>query len=723
VNRYVTSKVILLPSLVDCNNFVALIRFNARDAQFDPWSSSSKMTVKKSSNRVACSCLTLFWPGEILCPVVCVRPTAIHLPIFALWPLLFLCLLNAPSSAQMSEQMQKMYSVRQTSAMTAYDTAPNTALIVFHVFADEKPVHLDRSARLELGNLANHLGVFLIVPNHEDAVFPNLIPGKYDITVTAVGYLSAHQELNVISPATEHVDIVLQRDPSAVALNEASGLMPRKAKKEANRAVSLLKSGELESAHKHLETAYRLAPSNADLNFLLGYVHFKHKDYAQAGTYLHTAALLSPHSAQTLTLLGRTNLLRENYPAARSALEQAVLVDGEDWLPHDLLADTYFHQKEYSKARDEAQIAIAKGARYGKNAAGPAELVLGQALIALGHKEDGIQELEAFLKKSAQNPTAAQVRTLIANLKTSDSTSAQDRASVGSEFNSRGVDSLGTVPEPSLSMQTWRPPDIDDAKPAVSAGAACPSPQVLAQAGEKVQELVQDVTRFAADEDLFHQSLDGAGLSTHAETRKYDYVAALSRQSGNVFIQEYRSDKVPQAGSPDGLASAGFAILALVFHPDMQGDFDFDCEGKGDWRGQPSWLVHFRQRADRPNHMHGYSLGGKFFRVDLKGRAWISVDKFQILRIEADMVNPMREFQLLSEHQTVEYGPVPFARKNTSLWLPKSAEIYFDFRKHHYYRHHTFDHYMLFDVDAQEKDKAPRSTITNDTSSKDKVSY
>ena len=235
--------------------------------------------------------------------------------------------------------------------------------------------------------------------------------------------------------------------------------------------------------------------------------------------------------------------------------------------------------------------------------------------------------------------------------------------------------------------------------------------------------MVQDVTRFAADEDLFHQSLDGAGLSTHAETRKYDYVAALSRQPGNVFIEEYRSDKVPQAGSPDGLASAGFAILALVFHPDMQGDFDFDCEGQGEWHGQPSWLVHFRQRADRPNHMHGYSLGGRFFRVDLKGRAWISVDKFQILRIEADMLNPMREVQLLSEHQTVEYGPVPFAKKNTSLWLPKSAEIYFDFRKHHYYRHHLFDHYMLFDVDAQEKDKAPRSTTTNDTSSKDEASH
>ena len=75
------------------------------------------------------------------------------------------------------------------------------------------------------------------------------------------------------------------------------------------------------------------------------------------------------------------------------------------------------------------------------------------------------------------------------------------------------------------------------------------------------------------------------------------------------------------------------------------------------------------------------------------------------------MVHPMPEIELLSEHQTVEYGPVPFAKKNISLWLPKRAEIYFDFRKHHYYRRHSFDHYMLFSVDTEEKDKPP--TISN----------
>ncbi len=77
------------------------------------------------------------------------------------------------------------------------------------------------------------------------------------------------------------------------------------------------------------------------------------------------------------------------------------------------------------------------------------------------------------------------------------------------------------------------------------------------------------------------------------------------------------------------------------------------------------------------------------------------------MRIVAEMITPIPEIQLLSEQQIVEYGPVPFTKKNTTLWLPKSAEIYFDFRKHRYYRRHSFDHYMLYSVDADEKRKEP----------------
>jgi hypothetical protein len=141
----------------------------------------------------------------------------------------------------------------------------------------------------------------------------------------------------------------------------------------------------------------------------------------------------------------------------------------------------------------------------------------------------------------------------------------------------------------------------------------------------------------------------------------------------------------------------------------MRDNFNISCEGLGDWHGQPSWLVHFVQRDDRPNTMHSYKVGNKIYPVKLKGRAWITADKFQIVRIEAEMASSMPEIQLLSEHQVVEYGPIPFQKKNISLWLPKTVELYFDFRKHRYYRRHSFDHYMLFAVDSEAKQKEPVS--------------
>jgi hypothetical protein len=66
------------------------------------------------------------------------------------------------------------------------------------------------------------------------------------------------------------------------------------------------------------------------------------------------------------------------------------------------------------------------------------------------------------------------------------------------------------------------------------------------------------------------------------------------------------------------------------------------------------------------------------------------------------------EIRLLGEHQTVEYGPVLFVKKNEQLWLPKSAELYFDFRQHRYYRRHSFDRYVLFSVDSSQKISVPK---------------
>jgi tetratricopeptide (TPR) repeat protein len=611
-------------------------------------------------------------------------------------------LLAAGASAQRTGPLSDLGSLRDFS--TSYNTAPGTGVLVFTVFAENHSTHVDRQALLKLVNLNTQNATWQTTEDTAEAVFTNIPYGVYDAEISAVGYLTAHKEVKVMSSLRpEQIDIMLSRDPEAINLDATDNVLPVKTRKETKRAVSALKSGNFREAQKHLDEAYKSAPSSAVLNFLLGYLYFQKKDFEQASNYLGNAANIRPGDGQALTLLGRANLERSEYPAARSALEQAIAADGENWLPHSLLANTYLHQKNYDKARDEAQVAIAKG----KAEASPAQLVLGQALVGLGLNQQGIQALDTFLEESPRHPMAGQVRGLIAEIRENES--AAPSGNVASNLTRfTGIDPLKAVAAPGLSVKSWQPPGIDETKLALAAGAVCPSDKVIEEAGKRVQQLVDDVARFAAVEELFHQTLDVFGNPIRTETRKYNYVASISEpHPGSLAVDEFRADKLDLSGYPDQIASTGFAALALVFHPDMRDNFEMRCEGLGERHGQAAWVVRFQQRDDKPNRMHGYKVGDLMYPVKLKGRAWITADRFQIVSIESELVRPIPEIRLLSEHQVVEYGPIRFDKKDTSLWLPKSAEIYFEFRRHRYYRRHSFDHYMLFAVDSDEKRKEP----------------
>jgi len=627
------------------------------------------------------------------------------------------CILLATASGQRDASGIMYDPETLKNQTTAYNTAPGTCVLVFSVFAESKKTQLDRQALLKLVNPAAKTAIWQTTDTVSKGVFTDVATGSYEVEVSAVGYLSEHKELHAMDfHRPLEMDIVLHRDPSAINLDVADGVMSPKARKQTKHAISALKSGNLKEAERQLDDAFKLAPASPDLNFLLGYLYFQKKDYARAGGYLNTVTTMNPGNVQALTLLGRAGLEQQNYPAARSALELAIAADGGNWLPHNLLADAYLRQENYGKARDEAQTAIDKG----KNAATPAQLVLGEALVGLGHDEEGVQALNAFLQASPRHPMAGQVRTLIAEIKERDSEPAPHPADAGvnvkaneeakTEAKLSGIDPLLALPGPGLSVRSWQPPGIDEAKPSLAVGVACPSEKVIEESGKRVQELSEDVTRFAAVEDLLHQRLDEFGIPTRTETRKFNYVASISEsEPGFLSVNEYRADKMNLAGYPDQIASTGFAALALVFHPHMRDNFEISCEGLGDWRGQATWVLRFRQRDDRPVRMHSYKVGEQIHPVKLKGRAWITADNFQIVRIESELVKPMPEIQLLSEHQVVEYGPIPFAKKSTSLWLPKSAEIYFDFRKRRYYRRHSFDRYMLFSIESDQKDKPPES--------------
>jgi tetratricopeptide (TPR) repeat protein len=532
--------------------------------------------------------------------------------------------------------------------------------------------------------------------------------GQYDIEVSAVGYLTTHKNVMVGGALnTYRIDVVLQPDPSAVDLDApiTSGISA-KARKETQRAVAALKSGEYKQAQKHLEAAYKMAPSSTDVNFLLGYLFVQKKDLSQAKAYLGNASNAGVHNVQALTLLGRLQLQEKDYAQATSTLERAVAANGDYWIAHNLLADTYLHQKEYEKARGQAELAIDKG----KGAGGTSQMILGEALANLGRNQEALDALNRFLQSNSSSPAAPQVRDFIAfverrlaNPAAAAEPAPKIEAPIANAEGSAEADDLR------LSIKTWEPPGVDDVKPSVAADVACPYDKVVDQAGVRVKELVDNVARFQAIEDLVHENVDELGHATSKETRQFNYLAEISgAKPGWLEVNEYRGVASAPADFPDQIATRGLPALALIFHPVMRDNFQMTCEGLGDWRGQATWLVHFRQRDDKPNRIHAYNVGHDVYEVGLKGRAWIAANNFQIVHMESDLVNPMRKIQLLTEHESVDYGPVFFEKKKEELWLPKSADLYFDFRRHRYHRRHSFDHFMLFSVDSSEQRKEPK---------------
>jgi hypothetical protein len=239
-------------------------------------------------------------------------------------------------------------------------------------------------------------------------------------------------------------------------------------------------------------------------------------------------------------------------------------------------------------------------------------------------------------------------------------------------------------------------------KPPVAPNVSCPYQQVIEGSGERAKQFVDNIAKFAAIEDMTHEQLDKTGNPITKETRKFTYVASITEdRPGFLLTDEYRNARYGVANLPDNIVTEGSMSLALIFHPDMRDNFEMSCEGLGDWRGQSAWLVHFRQRDDKPNRFAEYKMGSQHYPMNMKGRAWITTDNLQIVHVDAELVKPLP--QLSVQHQIAEYGPVHFQKGNVDLWLPQNVDIFMELNRHYYYRRHSYDHYQLFSVDSVEK--------------------
>jgi len=578
------------------------------------------------------------------------------------------------------------------------------------IAADEHGANLGEQALVKLTSDMNGTDLWGTTQDRSQIMFDDVAPNDYQVEVSAAGYETATQEVNVVF-ANQNYDVLvrLKRDPSSAVVIPLPGQVLRgKARKMAQKAIAALTAGKLNEAQKDLNKAYKASPGNADVNYLFGVLYSRKNDTSEAESYLKRAVSINTHHVRALAMLGELQLRQKNYKQAIASLQQAVSSDSGFWIAHWLLATAYLNSGAFQDAVQQAQLAI----QTGKGAGTPAELILGEALANLGKNEQAIQAFQAFLQQDPHSPSAQGVRNVIAQLKGAENpkyktVSASRETAAPASVLPAAI--LTSSPDAGLSIPTWHPAGVDEEKLTLAAGAVCPAQRVIQGAGRSAERLVDDVSRFEATELMTDEELNVLGQPEQRTTLKFDYMATISKgEGGGLAVDEDRVSFSDRSSFPDHIVTRGLAALALVFDPVLRVNYDMTCEGLGAWKGKATWLVYFRQRPDRPDTFMRYAFTNADYAVALKGRAWILADNYQIVHLEADLLNPLRQIQLLRQHQSVDYAPVAFKSKKTVLWLPKSADLYFNFRRRLYYRHESFEKYKLFSVGASEKISQPK---------------
>jgi hypothetical protein len=258
------------------------------------------------------------------------------------------------------------------------------------------------------------------------------------------------------------------------------------------------------------------------------------------------------------------------------------------------------------------------------------------------------------------------------------------------------------------SIHTLQQPD---SVLAVQPNIACPLPLVLQGVEQSVKELVSNLDRFSATERVEHFPVHADGGLAVRDDRSFDYVVVVTRSGDGMFgIDEYRDGGLDPSRFPAGIATTGLPALALIFHPNFAPEFNFVCDGLGEWEGRPAWEVHFEQRPDRPNQIRSYIIYQNTYSVPLKGRVMIDAGTLQVLRLDSELIKPVEKIKLTQERISIDYAPVQFRTEEQQMWLPQNAELYVERGKSHYYRRHTFSNFQVFTVGTEQKVHAPKES-------------
>jgi VWFA-related protein len=256
--------------------------------------------------------------------------------------------------------------------------------------------------------------------------------------------------------------------------------------------------------------------------------------------------------------------------------------------------------------------------------------------------------------------------------------------------------------KPKNKILLWDPPNVDGPLHSDNSSSPCRLSEVLEQAGARADELVTNLQNFTAQEKIEFQLRSSVTHVLQAGTGTFDYTVVFDQRPEGLAVQESRTPERGTRAFPFSIQDVGLPEMALIFLPEFQGDYEMRCEGAAEWNGQPTWVLHFQQRKDRPSHTASFEVKGVAHPAKLKGRAWIAQDSGEVLHLETRLMEAIPAANVRQMYLAVDYAPVQFRTQNTRVWLPQAADAYGDFGDHYTVADHTFTNFLLFSVQTDQ---------------------
>lgn len=546
-------------------------------------------------------------------------------------------------------------------------------------------------------------------------------PNTYSLDIDAKGYQSVHQSITLVNmPGASQSVIVYMRpiDENLIfhAPSAQFALTPH-AQKEVQNGLKDFQSRRYASGEKHLAKALQVEPGNPYVNYVAGLGYLLNQQLTLAQPYLEKSVSTDARQVPALVALGNLDFQKTDYAGAIRVLTRAVALDPSSWNSHWVLADCYLHEQNFLAAREHATKAL----ELGKDKSQQVQLLLGEALAGLGDRAGAKSAVETFLAANPRYPNVPAIKSWLATLDNPQPAvqhSVVERTvalgpSAAPVSDIASASPLPLAPTPSLVLppnEDWAPKDIDAETPVAISGVTCSLPKVLNMAAKSAEKVVDNLQKFEATEQSEIVEVKRNQSLETPEDYKSTYMALIDHSDPKLIqIQELHTPPIPPGDLPGGIVDVGAPVLVLVFHPIYRQSFDWTCEGLGEWKNRPAWIVRFSQKPQQPTALlSAFETLTQRYPLPLKGRAWIAANGGEIMHLETDLAKPIKSIGLVRQHFIVDYGPVPFRSQKTTLWLPEDVNLYLQYQHHYIHYYHHYSNFTLFWVGTSEKIGRPK---------------